>query len=101
MREPWPPARRPSGGPQRSPCPALSPYWPRALRRCVGAWMLEISKEIGYLVVHPASRMRLLRVWSVSRGAGPDWGGCDDPSGARVERRGGAQASAVSDQVDT
>src|SRR3954453_19604079 len=46
------------------------------------------------LVVHPASRMRLLRVWSVTRGAGPGWGGCDDPSGARVERGGGAQAGA-------
>src|SRR4029078_4366782 len=44
-------------------------------------------------VVHPASRMRLLWVWSVTRDAGPGWGGCDDPSGARVER-GGAQAGA-------
>src|SRR3954447_8754782 len=46
------------------------------------------------LVVHPASRMRLLWVWSVTRGAGPGWGGCDDPSGARVERGGSAQAGA-------
>src|SRR3954464_11060255 len=46
------------------------------------------------LVVHPASRLRLLWVWSVSQGAGPGWGGCDDPSGARVERGGRAQADA-------
>src|SRR4051795_508894 len=46
------------------------------------------------LVVHPASRMRLFRVWSVTRSAGPGWGGCDDPSGARVERGGGTQAGA-------
>src|SRR3954447_21548149 len=46
------------------------------------------------LVVHPASRMRLLWVWSVTGGAGPGWGGCNDPSGARVERGGGAQAGA-------
>src|SRR3954452_24349511 len=38
--------------------------------------------------------MRLLWVWSVTRGAGPGWGGCDDPSGARVERGGSAQAGA-------
>src|SRR3982750_1057409 len=38
--------------------------------------------------------MRLLWVWSVTRGAGPGWGGCDDPSGARVERGGGTQAGA-------
>src|SRR3954447_9130278 len=46
------------------------------------------------LLVHPASRMRLLWVWSVTRGAGPGWGGCDDAPGARVERGGGAQAGA-------
>src|SRR3954462_11061645 len=45
-------------------------------------------------MVHPISRMRLLWVWSVTRGAGPGWGGCDDPSGARVERGGSAQAGA-------
>src|SRR3954447_9731759 len=38
--------------------------------------------------------MRLLWVWSVTRGTGPGWGGCDDPSGARVERGGSAQAGA-------
>src|SRR3954471_20977150 len=38
--------------------------------------------------------MRLLWVWSVTRGTGPGWGGCDDPSGARVARGGGAQAGA-------
>src|SRR3954452_20143207 len=38
--------------------------------------------------------MRLLWVWSVTRGTGPGWGGCDDPSGARIERGGGAQAGA-------
>src|SRR6476469_3509938 len=46
------------------------------------------------LVVHPASRIRLLWVWSVTRGAGPGWGGCNDAPGARVERGGGAQAGA-------
>ena len=40
------------------------------------------------LLVHPASEMRLHWVWSVTWGAGADWGGCDDPSGARVERGG-------------
>src|SRR3982751_2077389 len=38
--------------------------------------------------------MRLLWVWSVTRGTGPGWGGCDDPSGARVARGGWAQAGA-------
>src|SRR4051812_26713819 len=46
------------------------------------------------LVVYPVSGMRLLWVWSVTRGTGPGWGGCDDPSGARVARGGGAQAGA-------
>src|SRR3954447_19334529 len=46
------------------------------------------------LVVYPVSGMRLLWVWSVTRGTGPGWGGCDDPSGARIERGGGAQADA-------
>src|SRR5690242_9197099 len=46
------------------------------------------------LVVHPASRIRLLWVGSVTRGSGPGWGGCDDAPGARVERGGGAQAGA-------
>src|SRR3954452_4597411 len=41
------------------------------------------------LVVHPLSKMRLLWVWSVTRGTGPGWGGCDDPSGARIERGAG------------
>src|SRR5215211_5462055 len=50
--------------------------------------------ESGGLVVHPASGVRLLRVWRVTWGAGLVWGGCDDPSGARVERGGGAQAGA-------
>src|SRR3954447_16783637 len=53
----------------------------------------ECRQEAG-LVVHPASRIRLLWVWSVTRGAGPGWGGCDDAPGARVERGGGAQAGA-------
>ena len=44
-----------------------------------------------HLVVHPLSRIRLLWVWSVTRGAGPGWGGCDDPSGARLGRGGSAQ----------
>src|SRR3954453_21085097 len=48
----------------------------------------------GHLLVHPLSKMRLLWVWSVTRGTGPGWGGCDDPSGARIERGGGAQAGA-------
>src|SRR3954449_3280579 len=38
--------------------------------------------------------MRLLWVWSVTRGTGPGWGGCDDPSGARIERGGSTQAGA-------
>src|SRR3954466_10724023 len=54
-------------------------------RSAFGCWLL---------VVHPASRIRLLWVWSVTRGAGPGWGGCDDAPGARVERGGGAQAGA-------
>src|SRR3954454_19549349 len=52
------------------------------------------AKHLPVLVVHPASRIRLLWVWSVTRGAGPGWGGCDDAPGARVERGGGAQAGA-------
>src|SRR3954447_16123579 len=52
------------------------------------------TSENRALVVYPVSEMRLLWVWSVTRGTGPGWGGCDDPSGARIERGGSAQAGA-------
>ena len=39
--------------------------------------------------------MRLLWVWSVTRDAGPGWGGCDDPSGVRVERGGSGQSARI------
>src|SRR4051794_39052850 len=64
-------------------------------RRFVGRWVQAAAQRgEAALVVHPASRIRLLWVWSVTRGAGPGWGGCDDAPGARVERGGGAQAGA-------
>src|SRR4051794_21165615 len=61
-----------------------------------GIGMVRCTPESGPrgLVAHPASRVRLLGVWSITRGAGPGWGGCNDPSGARVERGGRAQAGA-------
>src|SRR3954469_14834131 len=60
----------------------------------VEAYPHTILCSASTLLVHPLSEMRLLWFWSVTRGTGPGWGGCDDPSGARIERGGGAQAGA-------
>src|SRR3954452_5017038 len=45
-------------------------------------------------LISAPGHMRLLWVLSVTRGTGPGWGGCDDPSGARVAQGGSAQAGA-------
>src|SRR3954469_14716674 len=83
--------RCPHGVPPRRATPFPKPP-ARPLRLVIRLDRTGFSN--GLLVVHPLSEMRLLWVWSVTRGTGPGWGGCDDPSGARIERGGGAQAGA-------